>query len=141
MSRHPQIGERKQGDDLPGVLLQSAIADLGKTKLLFDDPERMFNHGANGRQHPVRFLLLLGQFAALRFLGRYQNAQTVFAGKMLKGAVVLVVAAISENNFLFTVQTVFEHDVVGHFGGGAFDGVAATVTHRHHEPALLVRVD
>jgi len=41
MTCHPQIGEREQRDDLPGILLESAIANLGKTELLLDHPERM----------------------------------------------------------------------------------------------------
>ena len=126
MTCHPQIGERKQGHDLPSVLLESAIANLGKTELLFDHPERMFNDGADGRQNPVGLLLLLRQFAALGFLGRDQNGQTLFGSKVLNGAVVLVIAAISENDLLVTVQTVFEHDVVSDLGRGAFDGMDQT---------------
>ena len=57
MTRHPQIGERKQRDDLPGVLLESAIANLGETELLLDDPERMLDDGADGRENPVGLLL------------------------------------------------------------------------------------
>ena len=126
MTRHPQIGERKQRDDLPGVLPESAIAHLGETELLLDHPERMFNDGADGRQNPVGLLLLLSEFATLGFLGRDQNGQAVFAGKVLDGAVVLVIAAISEDNALFTVQAVLEHDVVGDLGRGAFDGMDQT---------------
>ena len=126
MTRHPQIGERKQRDDLPGVLLESAIANLGETELLLDHPERMFNDGADGQQNPVGLLLLLSEFATFGFLGRDQNGQAVFAGKVLDGAVVLVIAAISEDNALFTVQAVFEHDVVGDLGRGAFDGMDQT---------------
>lgn len=33
MTRHRQIGEREQADDLPGVLLESAIVNFGETKL------------------------------------------------------------------------------------------------------------
>jgi len=57
MTCHPQIGERKQRDDLPGVLLESAIANLGETELLLDDPERMLDDGADGRENPVGLLL------------------------------------------------------------------------------------
>lgn len=62
-------------------------------------------------------------FATLGLFARYQDSQAIFSFKMFDGAVVLVIAAISENNFFSTVQTVFERDVVGHFGGGAFDGM------------------
>ena len=126
MTCHPQIGEREQRDDLPGVLLESAIANLGETELLLDHPERMLDDGADGRENPVGFLLLFSQFAPLGFLGRDQNGQAVFAGKVLDGAVVLVIAAISEDNAFFTVQAVFEHDVVGDLGRGAFDGMDQT---------------
>lgn len=117
MTRYPEIGERKQSDDFPVVLLEFAIAEeLGKTKLLLDD-------SPDSHQNPVKFLLLLSQLNALGILGRYQKGQTVFAGKMFDGAPILVIAATSEENFLLAVQAVFEHDVVGHFGGGAFDGM------------------
>ena len=59
MTRHPQIGQRKQGDDLASVLLQSAIANLGKTELLLDDPERMFNNRTDSRQHTLVTVFLL----------------------------------------------------------------------------------
>jgi hypothetical protein len=126
MTCHPQIGEREQRDDLPGVLLESAIANLGETELLLDHPERMFDDGADGRENPVGLFLLLRQFATLGFLGRDQNGQAVFAGKMLDGAVVLVIAAISEDNAFFTVPAVLEHDVIGDLGSGAFDGMDQT---------------
>ena len=80
MTRHPQIGQRKQGDDLASVLLQSAIANLGKTELLLDDPERMFNNRTDSRQHTIRFLLLFCEFATLGLFAGNQNGQSVFAG-------------------------------------------------------------
>lgn len=113
MTCDPQIGEREERDDSPGVLLESAIANLGETELRLDHPERMLNDGADGRENPVGFLLLLSQFATLGFLGRDQNGQAVFAGKVFDGAVVLVIAVISEDDLLITVQAVLEHDVVG----------------------------
>jgi hypothetical protein len=122
----PQIGERKQRDNLPGVLLESAIANLGKTELLFNHPERMFNDGADGRQNPVGLLLLLSQFSTFGLLGRYQNGQAVFAANVLDGAIVLVIATIGEDNAFFTLQAVFEHDVIGHLGRGAFNGMDQT---------------
>ena len=93
MRCHPQIGERKQRHDLPGVLLEPAIANLGKAELPLDHPERMLDDGANRRQDSVGLLLLLLQFATLGFLGRDQNGQPLFGGKVLDGAVVLMIAA------------------------------------------------
>ncbi len=107
MTRHPQIGKREQRHDLPSVLLQSAIANLGEAELLLDYPERMFNNSADSRKNSVGFLLLLSQFAALGFLGRYQNGQPLFGGKVLDGAVVLVIAAISKDDYACELFSVF----------------------------------
>lgn len=94
MRCHPQIEERsKQRHDLPGVLLDSAIANLGKAELPLDHPEQMLDDRSNRRQDSVGLLLLLRQFATLGFLGRDQNGQSLFGGKVLEGAVVLLIAA------------------------------------------------
>ena len=81
MTCHLQIGEREQCDDLPGVLLETAIANLGETRMLLDHLVRMLNDGTGGRKNPVGFLLLLSQFFTHGFLRRHQNGQAVFAGR------------------------------------------------------------
>lgn len=105
LARQPQVGHCKESDDLPRVLFESAVANLHEAKLALDDSERMFNDGTDRRQNPVGLLLLLVQFATLRFLGRHQNSQTIFGLKILQRPIFLEIAAISEGNFLFAVQT------------------------------------
>src|SRR6185312_8512938 len=43
---HPQIRERKQRDQLPRVLGQALVSDLGESKLALDDSKRMLDLGA-----------------------------------------------------------------------------------------------
>ena len=44
---HPQVREHKHGEELRRVLLNSAIAHLGVTKLALDNPKRVFHLGAD----------------------------------------------------------------------------------------------
>ena len=46
-ARHEQIGQCAGDKQAMGVLLQSAIAHLGKTKQPLDDADRMFNPGSH----------------------------------------------------------------------------------------------
>ena len=57
-AHHPQIGERKQHQDLLRVLLQPTVARLDVAELLLDDPKRVFHFGADAR---LDLLELLGQ--------------------------------------------------------------------------------
>ena len=59
-SGHPDIGQRKQGEELCGVLFETAIAHFGVTELPFDDPKRMLHLG------PHAGLELLGLFCSTR---------------------------------------------------------------------------
>jgi hypothetical protein len=43
LSGHPDVGQRKQGDELRRVFLQPAVAHFGATELALDDSERMFH--------------------------------------------------------------------------------------------------
>lgn len=45
--RLKQVRQRKQRDELRGVLLQAAIARLQKAELAFDDAEGMLDLGAD----------------------------------------------------------------------------------------------
>ena len=47
VSYHPDIGQRKQSDELRSVFLQPTVAHLGQAKLAFDNPERMLHLGPN----------------------------------------------------------------------------------------------
>ena len=42
---HPQVGQRKQRDNLGGVLLESAVANLHKAELALDHPKGMLHFG------------------------------------------------------------------------------------------------
>src|SRR3984893_9273770 len=44
-ARYEQIGQCAGHEQAMGVLLQPAIAHLGKAEHPLDDPDRMFNHG------------------------------------------------------------------------------------------------
>ena len=59
-SGHPDIGQRKQRDELCGVFLQSPIAHLAMTELAFDHPERVFQSDAHTG---LEFFSLLGERA------------------------------------------------------------------------------
>jgi hypothetical protein len=45
LARHEQIGQRAGHEQALRVLLQPAIAHLGKAEYPLDDPDRMFNSG------------------------------------------------------------------------------------------------
>ena len=109
---HPQISLRKQRHELSGVLRQSARTKLHKTKLTFDDPEGVFNNCPYRRQHPVE----RRQLANGRLLGRCQHGQFAFLRKVLNRPIHLVIAAVSQSDFLLPVQAAFHHLDVGHLG-------------------------
>ena len=122
----PQVGQRKQRHDLPGVLRQATIANLDEAELALDDPEGMLDDGAHRRQHPVECFLLIGQLAAGRLLGRGQDRQIAFLREVLDRPVRLVIAPIAEDDCFFPVQAGVHHRDVGHLGGRAFDGMDQT---------------
>jgi hypothetical protein len=45
-ARHPKIGQCKQRHQLRRVLGKALVADLGESKLTFDDPKRMLHLGS-----------------------------------------------------------------------------------------------
>ena len=44
-SGHPDVGQRKQGDELRRVFGKTPVADLGVPELVLDDPKRMLHLG------------------------------------------------------------------------------------------------
>ena len=58
-SGHPNIGKRKQSDELCSVFLEPAIAHFGVTELTLDDSERMFHLGPHTG---LEFLGLFGDY-------------------------------------------------------------------------------
>ena len=123
LARQPQVGHGKQRHDLPSVLLESAIADLGESELALHDTEGIFDDGPYRRQHPVEGFLFIGQCAAGRLLGRCQDGKASFLLEALEGPVRLVIAPITQGNFLFAVQAGVHHRDVGDCGGRAFDAM------------------
>lgn len=104
LAGQPQIGQRKQRHDLPGVLRESAVANLHKAKLALDDTKRMFNDRANRRQHPVEGFLFITEFAARRLLGRSHDGEVTFLLEVLDGPIRLVITPVAEGDSFFTVQ-------------------------------------
>lgn len=74
----PQIGQRKQCHDLPGILRQTTVADFYETKLALEHAKRVLNNGAHRRQHPVERFLIFRQLAAFRLLARRQDRERAF---------------------------------------------------------------
>src|SRR5512134_2612734 len=140
VSRPPEIGERKQRHDLRGVLLQPAIADLGKAELALDHPEGVLHHGTDCRQHAVEALLLLGQLAPLGLFRRGDNAYPVFGFQGLDRAVRLVIAPVPEGEALLPVQACFHHRIVRHLGRGAFNGMHQATVGIHPNVRLHAEV-
>ena len=67
-AHHPQIRQRKQRDELGGVLLQTAVANFHIAELAFEHSKRMLHLGADtgidrlGLFHPLTPLLFLAVF-------------------------------------------------------------------------------
>lgn len=74
-ARQPEVGQCKQGDDLPRLLLESAVAKHHEAELALDDPEGMLDDCPHHREHPVEGLPLISQFLSNRFLGRVRMAR------------------------------------------------------------------
>lgn len=108
---------------MPGILLESATANLDKTELLFYYTGLVLDDGLDSGENTVGFLLLLSQFATFVFFGRHKNGQEIFVLEIFDWAAVPVIATISDDNAFFTVQAVFEHEVIGDLGCGAFNGL------------------
>ena len=75
-AHHPQIGQRKQRDDLCRVLLQAPIANLHKSKLPLDHPKRVLDLGTNTClelfcliNQRIGFVVLIELFALARSHG------------------------------------------------------------------------
>jgi hypothetical protein len=63
-----KVAEGKQQVELLGILEQPPVTHFGIAELALDDPERMFDHGAQRSQHAVVKGLLYRQVCALSTL-------------------------------------------------------------------------
>ena len=104
-SGHPDIGQRKQRDELCGVLGKTPVANLGVPELTLDDPKRMLHLGPHAgfelfglfvQRAPGRVLLRAALTRAHGHMPIHSSGVGSFAGAL--------VARISKDNLLFTVQ-------------------------------------
>jgi len=104
-SGHRDIGQRKQRDELRGVLGKPSVADLGVPELALDDPKRMLHLGPHAglellglfvQRAPGRVLLRLTLIRAHGHMPTHPSGVGSFAGAL--------VARISKDHLFFTVQ-------------------------------------
>jgi hypothetical protein len=123
-SDHPNIGERKQGDELRSVFLKPTVAHFGVTELTLDDSERMFHLGPHTgleflglfHDHTPRGVLLL-----LSFARSHSNMPIHACGFRALGGT--LITGISKHNGLFAVQQAVSLGHIVDVGCGADDGV------------------
>lgn len=133
---HPQVGERKQGLQLGGVLGQTPVADLGVAKLALDHPKRMFNLGADAG---LGFFQLSHDLA--HRVVRQGPALAGAHGDLPLNAVVLeflafvdaLVARVGMHLCLVAVQQFVDRRQVVNVGGRACNGV--------HQPGVGVHTN
>ena len=123
-SGHPDIGQRKQRDELCGVFLQSPIAHLAMTELAFDHPERVFHFGAHTS---LEFFSLFGERAPGRMLLRFTFTRAhgylpCHTGGFFSLVGTLVTCVAEDNIFLTVQQAVPLGDIVD-VGSRSDDGV------------------
>jgi len=104
-SDHPDVGQRKQRDELCGVLGKPPVAHFYVTELALDNPKRMLHFGAHAgfelfglfvQRAPGRVLLCLTLPRAHGHMPIHASGIGSFAGAL--------VARISKDNLFFTVQ-------------------------------------
>jgi hypothetical protein len=104
-SGHPDIGQRKQRDELCGVLGKPPVAHFDVTELALDNPKRMLHLGPHAgfelfglfvQRAPGRVLLRAALARAHRHMPIHASGVGSFAGAL--------VARISKDNLFFTVQ-------------------------------------
>ena len=104
-SSHPDIGQRKQRDELRGILGKPPVAHFEVTELALDDPKRMLHFGAHAgfelfglfvQRAPGRVLLRAALYRSHGHMPIHASGVGSFAGAL--------VARISKDNLFFTVQ-------------------------------------
>src|SRR5690554_3081614 len=145
--RHPQIRQRKQRNQLCGVLGQATEAHLGVTKLALDHPEWMFDLGTYLRLGLLDFALGLVQRAALAQLlvsaAPRRNLPDDRAACMLGTLLDAGIAGIAADQVLFAVQQLVHLGDIGHVGRRAHHavyqaGFAVGADVRLHAEVVLV---
>ena len=87
-SGHPDVGQRKQRDELRGVFGKPPVAHFDVTELALDNPKRMLHLGAHAGLELLGLFVHAPQgvcFCALRLPGRTATCQStpVASGRLL----------------------------------------------------------
>ena len=147
-SGHPDIGQRKQRDELCGVFLQPPIAHLGEAELAFDNPERVLHLGPNtglelfglfAQRAPRRVLVRLAFARSHRNVPIHARRFRPLAGALVTG--------IGKHDLLFAMQQAVSLGHIVDVGRRADDGVhqAGICVHAnvrfHSEVPLVALLD
>jgi len=126
-SSHPDIGQRKQRDELRGILGKPPVAHFDVTELALDNPKRMLHLGPHAgfelfglfvQRAPGRVLLRFTLTRAYGHMPIHSGGVGPFAGAL--------VARISKDNLFFTMQQRMPLGDIINVCGCADDGVHQT---------------
>ena len=134
MSGLIQIPQRKQGDELRRVFLQTAIANFRVTKLPLEDPERVLTNRTNPCNRMIQSARpSIQRLARLRLPRNPVLDQVLF---QMPVYLRIVVAPIGTDTGLVTIQQLAELLSVRYLGGGADDGTWNSIALRSRVCAL-----
>ena len=140
-SGHPDVGQRKQRDELRGVLGKPPVAHFDVTELALDNPKRMLHLGAHAGLEllglflqcaPGRVLLRLTLPRAHGHMPIHANGVGSFAGAL--------VARIRKDHLFFTVQQRMPLRDIVDVCGCSDDGVHQTGLRVHPNMGLHTEV-
>ena len=140
-SDHPDIGQRKQRDELRGVFGKTPVAHLGVPELALDNPKRMLHLGLHAgfellslfvQRSPGRMLLRLTLTRAHGHMPIYASGVGSFAGAL--------VARINKDHLFFTVQQRMSLGDIIDVCGSSDDGVHQTGLRVHPNMGLHAEV-
>ena len=140
-SGHPDVGQRKQRDELRGVLGKPPVAHFGVPELALDDPKRMLHLGPHAglellglfvQRAPGRVLLRLTLTRAHGHMPIHAGGVGSFAGAL--------VARIRKDNLFFTVQQRMPLRDIIDVCGCSDDGVYQTGLRVHTNMGLHAEV-
>jgi hypothetical protein len=107
MTRHPQIGQRKQRGNLRRIFLKTPVAGFHVAELALDDPKGMFDLGPNARLELLGFVQQLTELTcvlegfALAWVHGYMPGHIGISPGTFFNA---LVAGICPDDFLLSVQ-------------------------------------
>src|SRR5438477_2063134 len=140
-SDHVQIGQRKQGEDARGILLQATVTHLGEAPQLFDHAESELTPGAPPRAAAIDGLVMLAQ----RPMGLGPTVDPIVDARTaaVQAMILAPVSLIAVELVLLTMQQVVQAGnvrFVGRSGGDAMHQalLAGADVHLHAEVPLLV---